>query len=80
MSIKQKRPNYGINEFAVRAFDYDGNVVGRFDDQLSSTLAAKHHTCPNGANVKIYFLRKNFISMKYNLGYLCRSYRRSWLP
>ena len=52
VAIKQKRQNYGVNEFALRAFDYDGNVIGRFDDQQSGSLALKHHTCPNGATVR----------------------------
>ncbi len=53
MAIKQKRKNYGINEFVLRAFDYDGNIVGRFDDRQTGNLALKHHTCPNGASVSI---------------------------
>ncbi len=53
MAIKQKRQNYGINEFALRAFDSDNHVVGRFDDQQTGNLALKHHTCPNGATVCI---------------------------
>jgi hypothetical protein len=55
VAIRQKRQNYGINEFALRAFDYDGNIVGRFDDQQTGQLALKHHTCPNGANVRFQF-------------------------
>lgn len=51
VSIKQKRQNYGINEFVIRAFDYDNNVIGRFDDRQTGNLALKHHTCPNGASV-----------------------------
>jgi hypothetical protein len=51
VSIQQKRQNYGINEFVLRAFDHDDNVVGRFEDQPTGNLALKHHTCPNGANV-----------------------------
>lgn len=51
LSIKQKRQNYGINEFVIRAFDYDNNVVGRFDDRQTGNLALKHHTCPNGASI-----------------------------
>ncbi|CAF0897527.1 unnamed protein product [Rotaria sordida] len=47
--LRQIRPNYGINEFVIRAFDHDGNVVGRFDDPQISNLMVKHHTCPNGA-------------------------------
>lgn len=75
MSIKQKRPNYGIHEFALRAFDYDGNVVGRFDDQQTGTLALRHHTCPNGANVKkfdsnrliLFLSRRLFMWIKLKL-------------
>jgi hypothetical protein len=51
VAIKQKRQNYGINEFVLRAFDSDNNVIGRFDDQQTGNLALKHHTCPNGASV-----------------------------
>lgn len=51
VAIKQKRQNYGINEFVLRAFDGDNNVIGRFDDQQTGNLALKHQTCPNGANV-----------------------------
>ena len=53
MAIKQKRQNYGINEFVLRAFDYDNNVIGRFDDQQTGSLALKHHSCPNGGVVRI---------------------------
>jgi hypothetical protein len=53
VSIKQKRQNYGISEFALRAFDHDDIVVGHFDDQQTGSLALKHQTCPNGANVRI---------------------------
>ncbi len=55
MAIKQKRQNYGINEFVLSAFDYDGYVVGRFVDQQTGTLALRHHSCPNGASVRIEF-------------------------
>jgi hypothetical protein len=51
VAIKQKRKNYGINEFVIRAFDADNNVVGRFDDQQTGNLALKPHPCPNGASV-----------------------------
>ncbi|CAF1094588.1 unnamed protein product [Adineta steineri] len=51
LAIKQKKQNYGISEFVLRAFDYDGNIIGRFDDQPTGNLALRHHTCPNGANV-----------------------------
>lgn len=51
MSIKQKRPNYGISEFVLSAYDYDGNVVGRFVEQSAGSLPLRHHTCPNGASV-----------------------------
>lgn len=51
LSIKQKRTNYGINEFVLRAFDEDDNVIGRFDDQQIGNLAIQHHTCSNGASV-----------------------------
>jgi hypothetical protein len=53
VAIKQKRQNYGINEFVLSAFDYDGNVVGRFVDQQTGNLALRHHSCPNGASVRI---------------------------
>jgi hypothetical protein len=53
VSIKQKRQNYGINEFVLRAFDHYDNVVGHFEDQPTGTLALKHETCQNGANVGI---------------------------
>ena len=53
MSIKQKRQNYGINEFVLRAFDLEDNVIGRFDDQQTGSIALKHQTCPTGANVWI---------------------------
>ncbi len=53
MAIRQKRQNYGISEFVLRAFDYEGNVVGKFDDQQTGQLALKHHNCPNGASVRI---------------------------
>jgi len=52
VSIKQKRSNYGINEFALRAFDEDDNVIGRFDDQQIGSLVIQHHTCSNGAGVR----------------------------
>lgn len=53
VSIKQKRPNYGIQEFALRAFDGD-TVVGRFDNQQTGNLVLKYQTCSNGvANVRI---------------------------
>ena len=55
VAIKQKRQNYGVNEFVLRAFDYDGNVIGRFDDQQAGSLTLKHHTCPNGATVRSAF-------------------------
>ncbi|CAF3555241.1 unnamed protein product [Rotaria socialis] len=51
LSIKQKRRNYAINEFVLRAFDYDGNVIGRFDNTQTGDLTLNHHTCSNGANV-----------------------------
>jgi hypothetical protein len=51
VAIKQKRQNYGVQEFVLRAFDYDGNVIGRFDDQQTGNVALRHHTCPNGASV-----------------------------
>ncbi|CAF0914470.1 unnamed protein product [Adineta ricciae] len=51
LAIRQKRQNYGISEFALRAVDYDGNIVGRFDDHQTGNLALRHHTCPNGASV-----------------------------
>ena len=51
VSIKQKRQNYGIGEFFVRAFDTDNNVVGRFDDRQTGNLILKHHTCANDASV-----------------------------
>jgi hypothetical protein len=53
VSIKQKRQNDGINEFVLRAFDYDGNVVGRFDDRQTGNIPLSHETCPNGATVCI---------------------------
>ena len=56
MAIRQKRQNYGISEFALRAVDYDGNIVGRFDDQQTGNLALRHHTCPNGASVRMKFV------------------------
>ncbi len=55
MALRQKRQNYGISEFVLRAFDYDGNIVGRFDDQQTGNLALRHHSCPNGASVRILF-------------------------
>ena len=58
MAIKQKRQNYGISEFVLSAFDYDGNVVGRFVDQQTGNLALRHHSCPNGASVRIALLEK----------------------
>ena len=58
MAIKQKRANYGINEFALSAFDYDGNVVGRFVEQQTGNLALRHHSCPNGASVCIALTSK----------------------
>ncbi|CAF1083425.1 unnamed protein product [Adineta steineri] len=51
LAIKQKRQNYGIGEFVLRAFDADNNVVGRFDDRQTGKISLKHHTCPNGASV-----------------------------
>jgi hypothetical protein len=53
VALKQKRQNYGINEFVLRAFDFDGNIVGGFDDQQTGSLALRHHICPNGAGVSI---------------------------
>jgi hypothetical protein len=53
VAIKQKRHNYGVQEFVLRAFDYDGNVVGRFDDRQTVSLDMRHHTCPNGAGVSV---------------------------
>ncbi len=58
VAIKQKRQNYGFNEFVIRAFDGDGQVVGRFDDQQTGNFALRPHTCPNGASVCI---QKRFI-------------------
>lgn len=58
VAIKQKRQNYGISEFVLSAFDYDGNVVGRFVDQQTGNLALRHHSCPNGASVRIKFQKK----------------------
>lgn len=55
VAIKQKRQNYGVQEFVLRAFDYDDNVVGRFDDRQTGNLPIKHHTCSNGASVCINF-------------------------
>lgn len=56
MAIKQKRPNYGVGEFVIRAFDHEGRVVGRFDDRHTGNLALKHHTCANGASVCIFVM------------------------
>ncbi len=53
VSIKQKQQNYGVNEFVLRAFDYDGNIVGRFDDRQTGNLPLRHHSCPNGASVSL---------------------------
>jgi hypothetical protein len=53
VAIKQKRQNYGISEFVLRAFDYDGNIVGQFDDRQTGSLDLRHHSCPNGASVRI---------------------------
>lgn len=50
-AIKQKQQNYGINEFVVRAFDYEGNIIGRFDDQQTGHLNLQHYPCSNGASV-----------------------------
>jgi len=50
VSIKQKRQNYGISEFVLRAFDGD-NVIGKFDDQATGNLPLRHQSCPNGASV-----------------------------
>ncbi len=55
MAIKQKQQNYGINEFAIRAFDYNGDVVGQFEDRQTGSLALRHHSCPNGGSVSIEF-------------------------
>lgn len=52
VSIKQKRQNYGIGEFFVRAFDDENNVVGKFDDRQTGNLVLKHHTCTDGASVR----------------------------
>lgn len=72
MAIKQKRENFGISEFVLRAFDGDNNVVGRFDDQQTGNIALKHQACPNGASV--INLKKEKSSFKnisiYLLGYL----------
>ena len=54
MSIKQKRQNHGIKEFVLRAFDGNDQVVGRFDDLQTGSLALKHQTCPNGASVRTF--------------------------
>ena len=53
VSIQQKRPNDGIDEFALRAFSGDDIPVGRFEDQQTGNLVLKHHTCSNGASVRI---------------------------
>lgn len=53
MAIKQKQPNYGINEFVVRACDYEGNIIGRFDDHQTGHLNLQHYPCANGASVRI---------------------------
>jgi hypothetical protein len=62
VAIKQKRANYGAHEFVLRAFDYDGNVIGRFDDRQTGNLALKHQTCPNGASVRHNKWNSNFQS------------------
>ncbi|CAF1353048.1 unnamed protein product [Rotaria sp. Silwood1] len=51
LAIRQKRPNSGIHEFVVRAFDFDNHVVGRFDDRQIGNLVLKHQPCSDGANV-----------------------------
>ncbi|CAF3371041.1 unnamed protein product [Rotaria socialis] len=51
LAIKQKRPNNGIGEFVIRAFDNEYHVVGRFDDRQTGNLALKHNSCTNGASV-----------------------------
>lgn len=66
MAIKQKRQTYAINEFVLSAFDYDGNVVGRFVDQQTGTLALRHHSCPNGASVRIEWNRTTRKFFFYN--------------
>ncbi len=64
VSIKQKQQNYGIHEFVLSAFDYDGNPVGRFVDQPTESLALRHHSCPTGSSVCIqiqYETNKRFL-------------------
>lgn len=51
MAIKQKRPNAGINEFVIRAFDYDNRVVGQFNSRQTESLALKSYSCPPTASV-----------------------------
>lgn len=71
MAIKQKRQNYGVQEFVLRAFDYDGNVIGRFDDQPTGNVALRHHTCPNGASVSERVAETVGFYPSSLLGYLC---------
>ncbi len=72
MAIKQKQRNYGINEFVLRAFDGDNNVIGRFDDQQTGNLALRQSICPNGANVWIEKYLSDIFKLVSVLGYLCR--------
>jgi hypothetical protein len=68
VAIKQKRQNYGINEFAIRAFDYNGDVVGHFEDRQTGNLALRHHSCPNGGSVSIEFKKNFFLKFYLFLG------------
>lgn len=80
MSIKRKRANDGIREFVLRAFDYDNNVIGRFDDQHTGNLALRHQTCPNGTSVsRIDRSRTNNIHARACLGDLHGSSGKSGL-
>ena len=66
MEIRQKRQNYGINEFVLRAFDYNNHIVGRFGDQRTKDLTLRHYTCPSGASVCILTVHlKSSIAFMY---------------
>lgn len=79
VALKQKRRNYGIHEFVLRAFDLDDNVIGRFDDRSTDNLFSKYHTCTNGANVNEildFSLPEENSSSYLILGRLCGQIRR----
>lgn len=79
VSIKQKRANDGIREFVLRAFDYDNNVIGRFDDQHTGNLALRHQTCPNGTSVSR--MDRSRASDIHTLACVCRASSRwsTWI-